>query len=156
MITINPKHLGLELYSPFCSLRVHACTRPCIWVHIFMCICICLYVVHVDSYIQKCEDVYSVCVCVFVWALCWSWRNVHWKQSGEGEGIMTARLACSAGDPTHHLPPGSPSSENNRIFYTASPSSGLWIGSCPKSKFNKISVRGRPEAYVQMKDTIEC
>lgn len=29
---------------------------------------------------------------------------------------MTARLACSAGDPTHHLPPGSPSSKNNRIF----------------------------------------
>lgn len=66
MITINPKHLGLELYSPLCSLRVHACTRPCIWVHIFMCICICLYVVHVDSYIQKCEDVYSVCVCICV------------------------------------------------------------------------------------------
>lgn len=66
MITINPKHLGLELYSPFCSLRVHACTRSCIWVHIFMCICICLYVVHVDSYIQKCEDVYSVCVCICV------------------------------------------------------------------------------------------
>lgn len=29
---------------------------------------------------------------------------------------MTARLACSAGDPAHHLPPGSASSKNNRIF----------------------------------------
>lgn len=123
---------------------------------IYLCVYAFVYMWSMWIHIFKNAKMCILCVCVFVWALCWSWRNVHWKQSGEGEGIMTARLACSAGDPTHHLPPGSPSSENNRIFYTASPSSGLWIGSCPKSKFNKISVRGRPEAYVQMKDTIEC
>jgi len=46
---------------------------------------------------------------------------------------MTARLACSAADPTHHLAPGSPSSKNNRIFSSASQGSGLCIGSCPEN-----------------------
>lgn len=78
---------------------------------------------------------------------------MHWKQSGGGEGNMTAGLTCSAGDLTHHLPPGSPRSKNNRIFYFASPSCGMWIGSCPKeSKFN---IRGRPGTCGQSKG-IEC
>lgn len=90
----------------------------CSWMHVYMRICL---------------DIFKNCGCVYVCVLYWSRKNVHWKQSGGGEGNMTARLACSAGDPTHHLPPGSPFLKNNRIFYSASPSSGLWIGSCTKN-----------------------
>lgn len=83
-----------------------------------------------DLYIQECVAVHMRVLCAG------AGENVHWKQSGGGEGNMTARLACSAGDPTHHLPPGAPSMKKKKTiesFYSASPSSGLWIGSCPKT-----------------------
>lgn len=45
---------------------------------------------------------------------------------------MTARLACSAGDPTHHLPPGSASSKTIEYLLCPSKQWAVWIGSRPK------------------------
>ncbi len=115
--------------SLFCSLRVPT-------LHIDACVyAYCAYMLCLWIRISK--DAW-LCVCVCVCVLDRKSINVHWKQSGGGEGSMTARLACSADDPTHHVPPGSSSSKHNIIFYCASPGSGLWIGRGPKLKKSLI------------------
>lgn len=93
----------------------------------------CLYV---DCRIQQCMPVEML-------------LYVSWRQSCGGEDDTPARLASSAGDPAHHLPPRCP------IFYSASPSSGLLIGRCPKKcNFIKVSVRGRLGKIKAFKDWI--
>ena len=72
-----------------------------VWTRIFF-----FYVT--DLYIQECVAIHMRVLCAG------AGENVRWKQSGGGEGNMTARLACSAGDPTHHLPPGSPSTKKKK------------------------------------------
>lgn len=102
------------------------------------------------------KNLFKVCVQYL------GWRKVHWKQSSGGEGNITS-LACSAGDLTHHLPPGSPSSNIKKKRKTKQQDLLLCLSKqwavnwqLPKKyEFNKVSVCGRLGVYSQNKG-IKC